>query len=328
MSGAAELASRQSVLITGARGKIGGRLVAHMLAAGHAVVGASRDASHPPVEWPPQARFVQLDPCDDPALSVEALRGIDSVIHLAAADEVRSAADPDAATVETGLGTRRLLQAAADAGVRRFIFLSTIHVYGALLGELAETRAPKPTHPYAITHLLGEYFTRAGPSGLETVVVRLSNGIGAAAWLGAEKSRLVGDDLMRQALTQGEITLRTPGQWRDFICMSDVCAGIERLVLTPAAELGEGLFNLGGDMPLQIVDVARRAAAVAEQLTGRPVVLRMDAHPPATPPPFRFPIDRMRSVGFVPVGEAGLFAELLATARLYRQASPQAVSAL
>jgi UDP-glucose 4-epimerase len=310
-----------AILVTGARGYLGGRLIRHLADRGRAVRGTSRTDNPPPVGWPAAVPLTKLDPLGDPGAAAAALAGIGTVIHLAAANEGRSASEPDAALAETGAGTRRLIEAAVAAGVGRFVFLSTIHVYGTpLRGLLSETDALRPIHPYAITHQVGEAFTLAARDAgrIEAAVVRLSNAIGAPAWIDVDRWTLLGNDLARQAVATGEIVVRTPGQWRDFITLRDVCAGLERIADAPVELLRDGVVNLGTGTTYRVDDMAERLARVAEREIGRPIALRVpggrdDVSPN---PPFALSIDRLRALGFTPSGFDDLDDELGATIRL------------
>ncbi|WP_082171879.1 NAD-dependent epimerase/dehydratase family protein [Methylobacterium indicum] len=308
------------ILITGARGYLGGRLVRHLVSTGHTVVGTSRAATSTPAAWPAEARLLQLDPLGEAADAREILREVDCVIHLAAANEWRSIADPDAALIETGSGTRRMLEAAIAANVRRFVFLSTVHVYGAPLdGVLSEDRLPQPSHPYAITHLAAEAFVSAADVAgrIEGVNVRLSNGIGAPAWMNVDRWTLVGNDLARQAVETGEIVVRSPDQWRDFIPLADVCTGLEMLSVTAPHTRAQTVFNLAAGVAMQVGTIAQRTASLAREVTGRPVSVRgaFQAADPATAS-FRIPIDRMKAFGYVPSGSDVLDREIAETITL------------
>ena len=90
-----------------------------------------------------------------------ALQGISSVIHLAGRAHVmrESASNPLAAYRETNVaGTRRLAEAAAEEGVKRFIFLSSIKVNGERTGlqPFRETDEPRPEDAYGISKLEAE----------------------------------------------------------------------------------------------------------------------------------------------------------------------------
>lgn len=314
---------RKPVLITGARGYLGGRLLQHLEARGIPVFGTSRSAMPPPTGWPSAAPLIQLDPLGNPAAAEAELAGIDTVIHLAAANESRSASAPDEALAETGAGTRRVLEAAIAAGVRRFIFLSTIHVYGTpLRGLLSEADRPRPVHPYAITHHVGEAFTLAARDAgrIEGAVVRLSNVVGAPAWIDVDRWTLLGNDLARQAVETGELVIRTSGQWRDFITMQDTCRALEQIAAAPAEALHDGIINLGSGTTCTVDAIAARLTRVAELELGRPIGLRiLDAgHAAPLDPPFSLAVDRLRGLGFAPSSAEGLDAALAETVRMLR----------
>lgn len=106
------------VLVTGASGFIGRHLVARALAAGLDVRTLSRTPDGVPRGVPSDRRFLGRLPDDLPA---GLLDGVDAVVHCAAW-VAGARADADAVNVR---GTLRLAEAAAQAGARPFVFLST-----------------------------------------------------------------------------------------------------------------------------------------------------------------------------------------------------------
>lgn len=310
-----------TLLVTGARGYIGGRLVQYLASRGRNVIGTSRSDSPPPVGWPSDVPLLPLDPLGNLAAATATLSGVETVIHLAAANEIRSVDDPDGALIETGAGTRRLIEASTSAGVKRFIFLSTVHVYGSpLRGLVSEADIPRPSHPYAITHQIGEAFTLAANSAgrIEGIAVRLTNVIGAPAWVDVDRWSLLGNDLARQAVYTGKIVIRTPGQWRDFITIPDVCRGIDLLIRAPAEMLRDGVVNLGSGTTSRVDDVAARLAHVANLRLGRSIVLECPDSSKVIPcnPPFTLSIERICGLGFTPSGIESFDAELDETVAL------------
>lgn len=106
------------------------------------------------------------------------LTGVDAVVHLASRVHVmnESRSDVDALYRETNtLGTLRLAQLAADAGVGRFVFLSSVKVNGEERDEAySEGDQPAPIGPYATSKRDAELglWEIADRSGMEVVVIR------------------------------------------------------------------------------------------------------------------------------------------------------------
>ena len=102
-----------------------------------------------------------------------------------------------------GVATKRLVEAASRAGVKKFIYLSTAHVYASpLVGTITEQTLPNNSHPYASSHLAGESAVlNADERGvIQGVVMRLSNAYGAPMHKGVNCWMLVVNDLCRQAV--------------------------------------------------------------------------------------------------------------------------------
>jgi NADH dehydrogenase len=110
------------ILLTGGTGVVGSALLPKLLEAGHDVRCLVRD----PRKLGPERVRVQLslaDLSDDRGLR-HAVRGVDTVIHLAAAIRDQP---PRRVEEVTALGTHRLLEACEDAGVKRFVFFSALN---------------------------------------------------------------------------------------------------------------------------------------------------------------------------------------------------------
>ena len=137
------------VLIAGGFGFAGGRLANYMHRAGYQVILGSRKASEPP-DWLPRAEVARLDWNSVDALEA-ACSGADVVIQAAGMNAQDCAADPVAALMVNGVATARLMEAAGRAAVKRFVYLSTAHVYGspprAGLTKIPVPATCIPTHP-------------------------------------------------------------------------------------------------------------------------------------------------------------------------------------
>lgn len=192
----------------------------------------------------------------------EACSGIHAVIHLAATNEIDSAANPVQALNINSLGSLKLLNAAINAGVERFIYISTAHVYGApLAGTLTENSLTRPQHPYAITHKTAEDFILAAhdKGEINSVVLRLSNSFGCPERANINRWTLLVNDLCKQAVTTGKLVLNSSGiQVRDFITLEDVSRAVEHVLNMPENDISDGLFNLGGENSLKMIDMAKK----------------------------------------------------------------------
>jgi nucleoside-diphosphate-sugar epimerase len=123
---------------------------------------------------------VPVGTIDDKTDWINALRGVDVVIHLAARVHVMKdfAADPLAEFLKVNLyGTSNLAQQAARAGVKRLVYVSSVKVNGEQTIEtqrFAESDGPNPQDPYAVSKWQAEQALRriARETGLEIVIVR------------------------------------------------------------------------------------------------------------------------------------------------------------
>jgi UDP-glucose 4-epimerase len=312
-----------TLLITGALGYLGGRIAQDLaVQTGYELRLASRRPPPTRPEWLPRGTLVPLDVADAAACE-NGCRGADAVVHLAALNEIECAADPVAAAVVNGAGTWRLLHAAVRQGVKKFIFFSTAHVYGApLAGVITEQTLPRPAHPYASSHHFGEdAVLEAHDKGrLTGIVLRLSNGAGAPACAEVNRWTLVGNDLCRQAVRDRRLVLHSSGlARRDFIPLSDVCCAVRHVLAMDRAACGDGLFNLGAGHSMRVLDMAELVAVCCEKALGfRPPIERPAPAPGESHPPLEYRIEKLRAAGYQPIDD--MPGEIAATLRLCREA--------
>ncbi|MBA3466424.1 MAG: NAD-dependent epimerase/dehydratase family protein, partial [Gemmatimonadaceae bacterium] len=165
-----------SVLVTGANGFLGAEVCRTLLEDGMSVRGLTR-TKDAPLE-PGVIRFLAADLTDDRALR-PAMEGADAVIHLAGRAHV---VDTDGVESEIAFqhanvdGTQAVLDAAIRAGVRRFLFTSSIKVMGTYAGRpWTEEDVPAPADAYGRSKLAAErLLSQAAAAGnIELGIVRL-----------------------------------------------------------------------------------------------------------------------------------------------------------
>ncbi|MES2480840.1 MAG: SDR family oxidoreductase [Pseudomonadota bacterium] len=159
------------ILVTGATGFVGQALCAQLRARGLPLRAASRSAAQ---------GCVAVGALDAHTDWTDALGGVDRVVHLAARVHVmdEQAADPLAEFRKTNaLATERLARQAAAAGVRRFVFLSSIKVNGEHTAPgrpFSADDIPAPQDPYGISKLEAELALHrvAAETGMEICILR------------------------------------------------------------------------------------------------------------------------------------------------------------
>ncbi|CAB3771369.1 NAD-dependent epimerase/dehydratase family protein [Paraburkholderia humisilvae] len=158
-----------TILVTGATGKVGSRLVKRLAQRGDRVRALIRDPMRATQFKADGIELADGDLLDADSLAAAVL-STDVVVHCAAF--FRGATSEQAHNVNY-VGTQRLATAARAAGVKRFIFLSTGLVYGPTSGRPAtEDDHCAPTAAYPVSKLEAERFL-LGQKDLDVRVLRL-----------------------------------------------------------------------------------------------------------------------------------------------------------
>lgn len=151
------MASSPLILVTGATGAVGPRVVEALSDAGHRIRTLSLD-SPPEGMWPITIETL-LGDVTDPGTVQSAMRGVGGVVHLAALLHIVNPPEelrPKYERINVG-GTAIVVEAAVRANVRRVVLFSTIAVYGDSCGQvLDESSQPNPKTFYEQTKLDAE----------------------------------------------------------------------------------------------------------------------------------------------------------------------------
>ncbi len=305
MTGSKPKAKR--VLVTGATGFLGTHLCRALLARGDEVWGFNHDRAAAPL---PGLRLRRVDIRQ--AAEVEAaLQEIQpaAVCHLAARlPAPDDPADPAPSLTTGGLGTLHLARAALAAGVRSFVYCSSIDVYTEPPAYLPvdEAHPTRPATPYGIGKLMGELCLGLYARELPATVLRCAIVYGRGGKAEGAVCRFLG-----QAWRGEPLTVRGDGrQTNDFVYVGDVVQA-HLLALDRARA---GVYNIGSGQETSVAELAQ--AIIRLTGTAAPPVLTGTA----CNRPFRFALDigrARRELGYAPrTLEAGLAACL----RDYQQA--------
>jgi UDP-glucose 4-epimerase len=297
-----------NVLITGGLGYIGGRIADYIKAnqpdANVFLTAVNKRSAFP--EWTKKFTVLQMNLLDEDSI-VDCLKdkNIDIIIHLAAMNEIDSIKDPQLALEVNTKGTYRLLKHADINNINKFVYFSTFHVYGETSSPVITEQTPtRPFHPYAITHRAAEDFVSFfhHNHNMKTLVFRLSNAYGCPMHKEVNRWTLVFNDLCRQAVTTGRIVLRSSGrQYRDFISINDVARAVYHFLFVTPDKWADGLYNLGGDCSMSILEVAKKISDVYREQYKKQIKdikVNSEASNSTDFKPVKYSIEKIKQSGF------------------------------
>ena len=259
------------ILVTGASGFVGQALVAHLVGLDANEVIAMVRAS--PAHRLAGARYVAAGDMTAGGLGAAMLEGVEVIVHAAARvhvlndDKTKSAIEFDRVNVTA---TLELARQAVAAGVRRFVFLSSIGVNGVQtdVGKpFTEADPPNPHNPYADSKLKAEQglLLLSEQSGLEVVIIRppLVYGPGVRANFAA---------LMRAVQRGWPLPLACVHNLRSMVAMDNLVSFIATCVDHPQAANTTFLVSDGRDISSpDLVRGLAQALGVAARLVPVPV---------------------------------------------------------
>jgi UDP-glucose 4-epimerase len=296
------------LLVTGAAGFIGRRLVRTLLKQGHEVASADRHAC-------PDGRVRSVvGDLRDPAVIAEAVRpGTDVIVHLAAVTSVlRSVQDPVGTYKLNVEATAVLLEHARHCGVSSVLFASTNAVAGDVGRTTINEQVPlRPLSPYAATKAAGEMLLAAYSAsyGMRGAALRFSNVYGP----GMQAKDSFVPRLMRAARDAKGVQIYGDGeQLRDLVHVDDVIAGI----LTAWRAGHSGPLILGSGESVAVNDIVEAARSV----TGAELPTEHVPPRPGEMPAVIIDISAARSLGYAPrfdlkAGIATVWPEFSETAK-------------
>ncbi|MDI2032147.1 dTDP-glucose 4,6-dehydratase [Saccharopolyspora sp. TS4A08] len=257
------------ILVTGGAGFIGSHYVRQLLGGAYPAFGdaevvvldkltyAGNEANLAEVADDPRLRFVRGDICDRDLLA-GLMTSVDVVVHFAAETHVdRSITGSDAFVMTNVVGTNALLQAALDAGVGRFVHVSTDEVYGTIdTGSWPEDHLLEPNSPYSAAKAGSDLLARAyqRTHGLPVCITRCSNNYGPYQF--PEKVLPL---FITNLMDGREVPLYGDGMnVRDWLHVDDHCRGIQ--LVAESGTPGE-IYNIGGGTELTNRELTERLLA-------------------------------------------------------------------
>jgi len=289
------------VLVTGGAGFIGSHLVDRLLAEGHEVVACDNLSSGHMDNLRQQAAnphfsFVKLDLCDIDNLTL-AIRGCQTVFHIAAHADVRSGADNTRIDLENGtIATYNVLEAMRRNNTKEIVFASSASVYGETPPvPMTEDHGPlQPISLYGAAKVAAEALISAycHTFDMRGWMFRFANIVGAR-----RRQGVVYDFVRRLKQNPAELEILGDGsQCKPYLHVSECVNGI----LYGYAHASEkvNLFNIGVD---SATDVRTIAAIVVREMGLKDVKLKYgskDRGWPGDAPQLRFDMSKMQKLGW------------------------------
>ncbi len=260
------------LLVTGGAGFIGSNFIRYILAhhRGDSIVNLDKLTysgnlqTLRDVENDHRYAFVRGDIGDRSKVRKIFSAGFDAVVHFAAETHVdRSILDGSTFIQTNVLGTQCLMDAAREAGIKRFVLVSTDEVYGsAQAGKKFTEESPlAPNSPYAASKASADLLARAHfrTFRFPVIITRCTNNYGPYQY----PEKFIPLMLTRAAKGQSIPVYGDGRQVRDWIWVKDHCAGLD--VALRKGRAGE-IYNFGAGNELTNLEIARHIL----RLLGKP----------------------------------------------------------
>lgn len=265
------------VLVTGGAGFIGSHLVDFLVAAGSNVTVLDnfrngRRANLVDAQHTGRLTVIEGDVTDAETCRKAVGSGLDAIFHLACLGVRHSLHDPVENHQVNALGTLEMLMAARQAGVGRFIYVSTSEVYGAAVNfPLTERDATWPTTVYGAAKLAGEHYSAAfhGCFGLPVVRVRPFNTYGSRAHFEGDSGEVIPRFILRALAGEPPVIFGNGLNTRDFLHVKDCANGL--VAIAECDALVGDIVNLGYGEETSILDLARLVLAAVGRSDLKPL---------------------------------------------------------
>lgn len=234
------------VLVTGTEGYLGSLLAPILLEKGHEVTAV--DTGFYKVGWLYNGTNLTAKTLnkDIRHITLEDLQGIDAVVHMAELSNDPTGQLAPHITYEINhKGSVRLAELAKQAGVRRFVYMSSCSVYGvATEGDVTEETPVNPQTAYAECKALVERDVKPMASdGFSPTFMRNATAFGASPRM---RFDIVLNNLAGLAWTTKEIKMTSDGTpWRPLVHALDIAKSIACVLEAPRDIIHNQVFNVG-----------------------------------------------------------------------------------
>lgn len=251
-------------LVTGVAGFIGSAVASALLARGDEVIGVDNLSTGHKDNIPAGVQFFQAG-CQDEDLYSRILprHAYDAIFHIAGQSSGEISFDDPVYDLRTNTeSTLHLLRFAQECGCTRFIYASSMSVYGTQPDEpVTEDACPAPQSFYAVGKLASEqYLELYEDRGIRSTCLRLFNVYGPGQNMANMRQGMV-SIYLAMMVNDGHIHVKgNPNRYRDFVYIDDVVAAF-LLCLSREQSCGK-VLNIGGSGKVLVGDVVDKLCAL------------------------------------------------------------------
>ncbi len=260
----------KTILVTGGAGFIGSNFIKYIIDKDVNIINldkltyAGNLSNLKDIEESTNYKFIQGDICSKDLVSfILQEYNIDYIVNFAAESHVdRSILDSTPFYQTNVIGTLNLMDCARNAGIERFLQVSTDEVYGSLgtEGKFNEETPLAPNSPYSASKAAADQAVIAynHTFGLPAIITRCSNNYGPYQF----PEKLI-PLVISNALADKSIPVYGTGEnVRDWIYVEDHCIGIYSALMN--GSLGE-VYNIGGESEVSNIDLVKNILQLLEK---------------------------------------------------------------
>lgn len=245
-------------LITGANGFLGGRLSTFLENKGFEII---RGTSNLKIQESSNYKNWVLTEFSNFESLKNICKDVDYIIHAAGPNADYCKKNPKSSFDFYSLETKKFGKAAKASKIKKFIFLSTAHVYNNKFEGLINEKLPTLNkHPYALANLEGERVIRKifGKSPENSIILRLSNIFGFPDRKEVNCWMLFINNLCKELVEKESITIKSnPLIKRDFVPVNDFCEIILKLCESNFINKENNIVNFGSEKVFSLLDTAK-----------------------------------------------------------------------
>lgn len=271
------------ILITGASGFVGSYLTNYFASIeNYEVTILVRKEPNFFYKLKNKIKILKCDILEFKQLKISIIEKFDSIIHLAAYNDVDTLENPEKALLVNAFGTKNILQIAKELNVDNFVYFSVLQVYGRELeGNYTSDSTVLCDNDYSLNHFVAEEYCKMFSKSYEikTSVIRLAYSFGCPFDLKVDRWSLVPEAFCISAFKDQKIVIKSSGKvTRDFVPLSYVAKCVESLINKPKP--GNTIYNLTSEVVISILETAEIVKFAAKEILDIDVEIILESKDP------------------------------------------------